>query len=73
MRRLLTKVADRTTGCGWTTLASVRAERVKEWLQDIKRHGVPYVDKEGTLRRKETLPSDRTVDQYLEVAKRFLA
>lgn len=66
MRRLATKVA---TGCRWTTLGSIRADRVREWLLDIKANGVP--DPSG--KRKEKPPSDRTIDQYLEVVKRFLA
>jgi integrase len=66
MRRLVTKVAE---GCGWITLASVRPDRVRDWLLDIKANGVPA--KDG--RRKNKHPSDRTVDQYLEVAKRFLS
>ena len=65
MRRLLTKVAE---GAGWTMLASIRGDRVRDWLADIKVKGVP--DLEG--KRKVKLPSDRTIDQYLEVAKRFL-
>src|SRR5262249_25504981 len=56
MRRLVTKMGE---GCGWTTLASVRADRAAVWLLDIKRNGVP--DRDG--RRKLTPPSDRTVDQ----------
>ena len=59
MRRLVTKMAK---GCGWATLASIRADRAAAWLLDIKRNGVP--DKDGV--RKAKPPSDRTVDQYLE-------
>jgi integrase len=65
MRRLVNKMAD---GCGWTTLASIWADRASAWLLDIKRNGVP--DKDGV--RKTKLPSDRTVDQYLESARAFL-
>jgi integrase len=63
--RLLTKLAE---ACAWTTLASVRKDRVEAWLQEIKKYGVP--DKDG--KRKTTLPSDRTIDQYAETARRFL-
>jgi integrase len=65
MRRLVNKLAE---GCDWTTLASIRADRAVAWLLDIKRNGVP--DKDGV--RKKRLPSDRTVDQYLESARAFL-
>ena len=65
MQRLATKIA---TGCRWTTLASIRADRVREWLLDVKANGVP--DPLGV--RKKKPPSDRTIDQYLEVVKRFL-
>lgn len=65
MRRLVAKMAE---GCGWTTLASIRADQVSVWLLDIKRNGVP--DHRGV--RKARLPSDRTVDQYLESARAFL-
>ena len=57
MRRLVTKMAK---GCGWVTLASIRADRAAACF-DIKRHGVP--DKDGL--RKPRPPSDRTADQYL--------
>jgi integrase len=63
--RLLTKLAD---ACGWTTLASIRKDRVEGWLRDIKTNGVP--DKDG--KRKARLPSDRTIDQYTETARRFV-
>jgi integrase len=65
MRRLVTKMAG---GCGWTTLASIRADRAAAWLLDIKRNGVPNQD--GV--RKPKPPSDRTVDQYLESSRAFL-
>ena len=65
MRRLVGKMAE---GCGWTTLASIRADRAAAWLLDIKRNGVP--DKDGV--RKARLPSDRTVNQYLESTRAFL-
>jgi integrase len=66
MRRLLTKVAE---GSRWSTLGGIRGESVRDWLAEIKRFGV--LDSKG--RRKPKPPSDRTIDQYLEVAKRFLA
>ncbi len=65
MHRLVTKMAE---GCGWTTLASIRADRAMAWLLDIKRNGVP--DRNGV--RKTKLPSDRTVDQYLESSRAFI-
>ncbi len=65
-KRLLIKVAE---GCGWGTLSSVRREKVEAWLRDIKVNGVIGTD--GT--RKAKPPSDRTVDQYADTAKRFLA
>ncbi len=65
MRRLVNKMAE---GCDWRNLASIRADRVSAWLLDIKRNGVP--DKNGV--RKPRIPSDRTVDQYLESARAFL-
>jgi integrase len=65
MRRLVTMMDE---GCGWTTLASIRADRAATWLLDIKRNGV--LDHKGV--RKLKLPSDRTVDQYLESSRAFL-
>src|SRR5947208_2527288 len=53
---------------GWTTLSSIRADRVGAWLLDNKRNGVP--ERDG--KRKASLPSDRTVDQYLESVRAFL-
>jgi integrase len=64
-RRLLSKLGE---ACSWTTLASIRKDRVEAWLREIKTVGVP--DKDG--KRKPKLPSDRTVDQYAETARRFL-
>jgi integrase len=69
MRRLVAKVA---AGCRWTTMASIRADSIQAWLMDIKKHGVPYKDKENQIRRKARPPSDRTVDQYLVVTKQFI-
>ena len=56
MRRLVGKMAE---GCGWTTLASIRADRATAWLLDIKRNGVP--DKDGV--RKARLPSDHPTNR----------
>ena len=65
-KRLLTKVAE---GCEWGELSSIRRDKVEAWLRDIKSSGVVGTDG----RRKTKLPSDRTVDQYADTAKRFAA
>lgn len=65
-KRLLTKVAE---GCGWGRLCSIRRDKVEAWLRDIKANGVVGTDGRRKLKR----PSDRTVDQYADTAKRFLA
>ena len=66
MGRLVRKIAE---GCGWTSLASIRSDRVGEWLSDIRQNGL--TDQKGV--RKKQLPSDRTVIKVRsESARAFL-
>lgn len=64
MRLLMNKM---TTGCGWSTLASIRSDSLTVWLAKMKEAGLW-----GNWKNKTGGLSGRSLNQYLETARAFV-